>query len=232
MAKNIRIPREGWTALAVIGKHANKLRLLKGIVEEVGLARSSLERVSAIFSERGGMPLSDAQRIVTQLLSFHGLRGSFGISGTKLYEMISNNVDNDAPEYWNKGGANIGNWKKARGAFIDALDPNHPFNVLQKRTRLTYEHQNVLYDVSMITDVRPTFDDSAREVLELSITHVLDIEYNNGSTRSSMYITLDSADVAKLKAACERAQIKEATLKTKLREFSGSIVIPGENDDD
>jgi hypothetical protein len=231
MAKTLRIPRDGWTALTVIGKHANKLHLLKEIVEEISLARSSPERISAIFSERGDIPLSDAQRIVTQLLSFHALRGNFGISGAQLYEMISRNVDSDAPDSWNKGG-NINNWKKARNAFIDALGSDHPFNILQKRTRLTYEHQNVLYDASVITDVRPTFDDSAREVLELSITHMLDIEYNNGSHRSSIYITLDSADVAKLKAACERAQIKEATLKTKLKEFSGSIIIPGENDDE
>ena len=176
------------------------------------------------------MPFADAQKIVTQIIGFHNLRTKLGMTAPELYDAITDNLVSDFPKIWNE--EHLSNLRKARDYLIDVLNPDHPFYIIEKRTRLTYEHQNVLYDVSIITDVRPIFDETGRDIAQLSIHHVLDIEYFNGASRSQLFAALDATDLPKLKKTCERAQTKEATLKKKLRGFKGPVVMSGEFDDE
>lgn len=229
MATKFRVPRAAFPNIAAIIKNVDKLPLLKASADELEPNRCTPDRISSTFAAKADLSLAVAQQIVTQIMQFHGLRANFGMTPSQLYDATTESLSADGDAEWKR--QNLDDWKSAKDAIIKVLEPGHPFNVVQKRTRLSYEHQNVLFDSSIVTDIRPIFDDTAREILQLSITHVLEVDYFDGDRRNQLFATLDSADVAKLKSWCERAQTKEATLKTKLKSVPWPIVIPGTDDD-
>jgi hypothetical protein len=230
MARKLRIPSQALPSIEAIGNNFSKLPLLKVIAEELDPGKSSPERISTLFAAKADLSQTDALKIVSQVLGFHGLRTTFGMTPSSLYKAITDSIVGTAAEKWKD--EHLENWKKSKDAVIAALDPSHPFTIIEKRTRLTYEHQNVLYDANILTDVRPIFDETAKDIAQLSITHVIGIEYSDGTHRHQLFAAMDSTDVAKLKRACDRAQTKEITLKSKLKGFQGPIILAGELDDE
>ena len=204
--------------------------MLGAVVEELGPDQATSWTDMEVFATKAELSAADAQKIVTQMLALHGLRTTLGLTADDFYEKLTESLLADTSEEWQA--KNLGNWRKSKNNLVDAFSPNHPFHIIEKRTRLTYEHQNVMYDAGIVTDVRPVFDDTGLNIEQLSIHHVISIEYFNGTQRNQLFAALDSADVARLKKACERAQTKEATLKKKLKGFNGPVVTAGEVDDE
>lgn len=83
-----------------------------------------------------------------------------------------------------------------------------------------------------MTDIRPVFDDTAREIQVMSVSHTLELEYYDGTERRHIYMAIDAKDVAALKSACERAETKTVTLKEKLKSVPWPLLISGDVDDD
>jgi len=229
MARKLRVPTQALLGIAAIAKFSDRLPLLKSLANEMPPAEANPSTISSIFASRADVPLMDAQRIVTQIMALHGLRATFGLPVAQFYDALTQSLATDTPLEWRDD--NLAAWEDAKAPVLDALDPTHPFNIIQKRTRLSYEHQNVFYDGSLITDIRPVFDENGRDVVQLYVGHSLEVEYFDGSDQRRIFFALDSADVEKLKRACERAQTKEATLKSKFKSLPWPVVTQGDDDD-
>ena len=79
---------------------------------------------------------------------------------------------------------------------------------------------------SIITDVRPVFNDAATEIDELVITHMLSVDYTDGTQHKTVLtLAMDQEDVAQLQAQCERAAQKVLTLKNGFKDFH-IVVMP------
>lgn len=140
---------------------------------------------------------------------------------------VKSAIESRAPEEWKQ---KYNDLLIARadniGKLTDGIGNDHPIMIAVKAQTLVYTHQNLFLGARLITDVRPVFNDSASEVDELVITHMLTLDYSDGSQRnSSITLAMDQEDIAQLQNQCERAATKILTLKGALKDFP-LVVMP------
>jgi hypothetical protein len=227
MPKRISVPAGVLPQLALIAEQGDNLHLLNEITAAMSPTERTTGRIARAFAARANISVGDARKLLTTIMSLNMLGGTIGASPDEIYNDVTKNlIDNDTKV------VDIDKWKAAKKAIVEALSPAHPLGLVQKTTRLRYEHQNILHRVKILTDVRPVFDETAREIQLMSIGYVLEVEYYDGTNRRQAFYALDVEDVATLKADCERAQTKTATLTEKLKVLPWPVLISGEVDDD
>ena len=92
---------------------------------------------------------------------------------------------------------------------LEQLSPDSGLMVSAKTTRLAYERQNVLHKSRILTDLRPVFNESASEIKDMILTHSLVLYYSDGAKEpQELHLTLDWRDIAQLREACDRADLK------------------------
>jgi len=97
---------------------------------------------------------------------------------------------------------------------------------------LAYDHPNPIRETKIITDLRPIFDEKGLNIKQMTITHTLHIEYHDGVRLQTLFLTLDAADVTKLRKFCERAEIKAVTIKKQMHGLAWPVAILGEYPDE
>ena len=101
-----------------------------------------------------------------------------------------------------------------------------------KAANISREYPNDFHEARIITDVRYLFSDDVEEPPAAAvISHLLRITCHDGMALKEVYFGLSGEDLAELKAAIQRAETKEGTLRSLLAS-SGTEVIapPGELD--
>jgi hypothetical protein len=227
MPKRISVPPGVLPHLALIAEQGDKLHLLDGITAALKPVELTTDRIAREFAAKANISVSDARRLLTTIMSLNLLGATTGASPDAIYDDVTASLADG-----NSKLVDIDKWKAARAAIVKTLSPTHPLGLVQKTTRLRYEHQNILHRVKILTDVRPVFDNTAREIQLMSVGYVLEIEFNDGTDRRQTFYALDVEDIATLKAECERAQTKTATLKEKLKTLPWPVLISGEADDE
>ena len=89
-----------------------------------------------------------------------------------------------------------------------------------KALGLLTEYDKIFVDTRIITDIRLVFDDNLSDKIETGIiVHNLRIEYHKGkTTHEEIFLTLDNNDLKKLKEQILRAEKKEKSIKSNLRD--------------
>jgi hypothetical protein len=229
MEKRISVPSRFLPALALIAENADKLQLIQDVAESLGPDRQGPSAIAAAFAVKAALPLADASQIVTQAMSLQDLRITNSLKPSEVFDAITASLQNDAKEDWKA--KHLAQWKSARSSIEKLVDPGHPLCTVYKALKLSYEHTNVLYDATILTDLRPVFDDTGREVKRMTISHVIELRYSYGGREPrKFFAALDANDVTSLKNACIRAEIKAATLKETMKTLPWPVVISGEHD--
>ena len=91
------------------------------------------------------------------------------------------------------------------------------FTEFVKATDLITEHQNILLETRIISDIRPIFGaDVTDPPLGALIIHTLKICYSNFGQVNEFFITIDEADIEKFIKVLKRAKDKGETLRNTL----------------
>ena len=85
---------------------------------------------------------------------------------------------------------------------------------------LKLEYPNTFYDAMFLTDIRPIFDKVDQRPVGATITHTLKIVYHETGEHKEFYVALEPEDLQKLKKVIQRAETKEASLKSVLKAAS------------
>jgi len=226
MARKIRVPEKFLPAIAQIGEHASRLPLLAEVSANATTSKHTPESIASLFAARAQVPREIALEIVVQVMAFQDLRSTSGMSAAELFDAVTASLEQQVGPLFEA--QSLEKWRGARPQIEKAMEPGHPLGTLQKTNRLTYAHQNVFYDVRIISDLRPVFDDSGRDVQLMTISHVLQIEYHDGSGDRHMFFAIDADDLAKLRKACERAETKAITLRDALQKLPWPVVVAGD----
>ncbi len=228
MAERIPIPKSAIAGLSIIAKHSAVLPKLRECCSELA-GSSSISKLTQQFSQASGVSESDATQIVTQLMGLHSVRSQTGIDAAELYARLTVSLEDFSESTWSKDDRK--NWKSASASVIDALDARHPLSVFQKSMRLMYEYEHALIDISIVTDVRPVFDEEAKEMLRGIVANVLAIDYTEGNGSKRLFVAMDSRDIEKLRKQCERAEKKIELLRRTLANLTVPTLMPGEVDE-
>src|ERR1700733_417769 len=192
MAKKVTIPERILPMIALLGEHADKLSMLKEVIESLEPGKQTPALIAAGFASKASLPLVQARDIVTQLMAFQDLRMNVLMPPADVFDAITESLENVASRDWKT--AHLEKWKSARDSIEKVLEPSFPLCAISKSIRLSYEHQNILYTATIVTDVRPAFDDSARDVQRMTIAHMLELDYSDGRQRCKFFAALDAND--------------------------------------
>jgi hypothetical protein len=229
-SRTLSIPDNLLPAIALVARHRDKLPLLRSTIEELEPARRTPGPVARQFASKANVSFADARAMINQLMSFHTLQATFGWNASEVFDAILAGLEADAPQEWKT--ENLEAWKAARKVVEEISAGTHPLYYVQKGLRLKYEHQHILRDANILVDARPLFDEAGRELAQWSIDYIMELEYYDGVRNHQLFATLDSRDIAKIKAQCDRAQTKTATLKAMLEITKRPVVVTGDIDDE
>jgi len=99
------------------------------------------------------------------------------------------------------------------------------FYITFKAINLATEKEKILIGSTILTDIRPVFDERNGLDIKCSlITHSLKIEYREDSDFKEIYFALDSNDLIKLKEYIFRAEEKEAVVRRKFENSNISFL--------
>jgi hypothetical protein len=177
--------------------------------------RALSRRVAAI----SGTPHDDVFDVLSALLVIHRFQTFRHLDPESVVTVFSRSLERYPGKRWDeelKRG-----WEEATPTIAWSLaqleNEDNPLLISEKAEALVWSHQNVLFSSRVITDVRPVFDASGTKILEVIVTNSLHVEFTTGrGGQEKLVFAMDATDVAELRRACERAEVK---IQTALREF-------------
>jgi hypothetical protein len=220
------IPPSGLTDLAEVANHAE---ILEKIIK---LSPSSLLEADAdtqSISENLGISADAATNILDGLTTLRSLMERQGVGAEQIVDRITKSIETQASERWKS--KNYDQWKAAREKLIAALTSipsDSPLSIRQKATELTYAHEHVLLDSSIVTDLRPVYNAEGDKIHAFVLTHVLSVTYRDGMSSHRIDFALDAADVEKLQQIAVRAILKSKTARAALVATGITLLIPRE----
>ena len=174
-----------------------------------------------------GLSPSEARELLNAISRLCQFRDMVEDEPTTFIERLTGRLERHAPEEWKV--KHLEEWKANAPKvteLIVGIGDDHPLVIARKAQELTYSHQNILTESRLITDVRPVFDSKGEVVRDFVITHMLSLEYTDGTQKqTTLTVAMDALDVQKLLAQCERVSTKILTLKRELKDFN-TIVMP------
>lgn len=91
--------------------------------------------------------------------------------------------------------------------------------ITAKALDLLTDHEHSCQSVRILTDIRHIFSSDASERPKAAlVVHSLNLVYSEVGATKEIYIALDTTDLKNLRAAIERAEIKERNLRKMLKE--------------
>ena len=93
-----------------------------------------------------------------------------------------------------------------------------------KALALLSEHQRVMLNSRIFTDLRPVFSQVQIRPDTAVLVHTLKIEYHEGGEHKSFFVGMDANDIKSLRESCERAENKAKTLFELLDKAQVTIV--------
>ncbi len=222
------LPDEAYEDLALIVSHADKI---PQICEAVKHTKDFLNLNSLVLkvTEQTDMETEDTRQLLINLLKFQRLRSNnehliddfFGWLGESFIEFVKNQGKEELAE----------KWKTYNSILKEVLDEGSALGILDKAIGILYEHQNVLKDARLLTDLRPVYDREATEILRMVVTHQLVLNYSDGSSDKKISLTVDSSDLDILENQCRRAREKAKVALKSMQGLGWTTYIAGESDE-
>lgn len=197
---------------------------------------SSVWAFSAHVAKQTGLPLDDTRSVLHVLWTIRRGQEVRSEPADAVLEAITKAIKERAEQESLKSWTNehLAAWDETREALKAALEQtsaDSPLMISSKAQSLAYRHANVLSDSQIVADIRPVFDKSAGEVLEMVVTHTLIIGYSDDAGNGrEIHLTMDSTDVEKLREQCVRAETKAKLIVDSLDKLPWRTVIFPESD--
>lgn len=86
--------------------------------------------------------------------------------------------------------------------------------VSARASDLQHDFERVFISAKIVSDARTVFDQSGDEIQGSMVVHNLNITYTQEGDFKNFYVAMDSADIAKLRTVLDRADAKNAALKS------------------
>lgn len=167
---------------------------------------------SQVKSEVEGLKLSSARDIVESLVAMYAYRTRRGMSASDFAEGVARGINEDGEIELSDEDIVL-----LTKRLTELLQVEKPLGITSKANDVLTEHEHIFCNVRILTDIRPIFlSDLTSAPSEAVIVHTLKIGYHQDHEHKEFYVALDSADVQKLKAAIERAELKSQSARSLL----------------
>ena len=205
----LKIPTKALPGLKSLAKHGHiYAEALSGLRSEDTASISNLDNY---LSKKLSLADEITSEFSSNIMGLHRLRMQLDISPEILYSRLSLGLNTHAD--WNQEDKT--NWSNYKDAILFLLSSTCAYYTLSKSIELAYNYSNVYRKNTIITDIRPIFDEKPSEIRQLVISHTFLIHFidktSGDGVEKSIYISLDASDINEIKDSCERA-IKKASI--------------------
>lgn len=111
-------------------------------------------------------------------------------------------------------------WDRFRSDLVELLSVGGSLSVTAKALEVMAEHERILCNARILTDIRPVFDEATKVPPAALIIHNLRIRYHhegNFNETREFFVALDGDDLRRLQTIIDRAVDKENALRSLLR---------------
>jgi hypothetical protein len=203
MAK-FSIPRSHQRAFqSVADLPEDQFRALVRSLEGPGSSFSRLDLVAAMVSAAPALSSDQGNSLLTALIAAAASRFRYGYDAEEMASFVVESGDASQAD------------QTANEERLTQLISAQSLTRLAKASDVLTEHQQILHEARILTDIRPIFeDDPSREPEAAVMLHTLRIQYHDTSGHvRSMYFGMDSDDLNTLRNVVDRALKKAASLE-------------------
>jgi hypothetical protein len=212
--------------LLFVAKHAHRIDEVVNLAGQVSETSDFDETVEAV-AEHVGMPVSEVERLLQGVYNITRIVVRVKMDVPQFLEAATQAFEDRKGDSFTE--ADLLTWKdslKFLRPAVAKIGTDHPFSVSRKADRLARSQQNIVYEMKIITDLRPVFNASGDTILRSVINYRLIVDYFDGSRVARSEFGLDATDVTELRKACERAELKTLTLKESLKGIPWASNLP------
>jgi hypothetical protein len=210
----LRIPKPHQTGLekllALGEEQANALFAALEKAEPMLLPKNLEEQIAP---QVAGIPLEDLRQILRVALGLHQASAATGMLREEFAEEICKAIEQSKLE-----DAKLISDKRDvfKLRVLRLLTFDVSLGVTSKALDVMTEHERILCGARVMTDVRPVFTKAAEKPAAALVVHTLKVSYHQDGEHRDFYVAMDEADVRRMKALLERAEIKAQSLKAVL----------------
>lgn len=89
--------------------------------------------------------------------------------------------------------------------------------ITSKVMRLRVDYPIIFHEASILTDMRPVFDNPEERPLGFSVSHTLRIAYHENGEHKEFFVILDDDDLGMMRKAIQRAEAKALSVRSLLK---------------
>lgn len=225
--KTIPIPREGLSGIqALIDLGEECLKKLGELQSHEKLDLS----FSDLFDRWSSQLKCDRQTleavVLSALVPLNGLRRNLGLASSEFVAALEHTISATCTEDWKE--KHLETWKRIASQLGPFFEPDNFFAQVSKAFDLLVERPAILQGVRVLTELRPIFNEETTKTLALLQTNTLALDYRDGDRVTTLHITMDSDDLARLESELARARTKIEVSKQEAIEKKIHIVAYGE----
>ena len=229
MPIKLYIPKRQLSGLATIRRLGSDK--LQRVIEQIGGLDHPLdvgELEAAIESEVGK---DTAIEFLQQLLGISGLARHRDLQSEEVFEGLTRGLrDVSGDLRWSK--KELQEWEGLKDQIVLLLGLTQ-VHVVSKALSLSYDYENLLQNIRILTDIRPVFDEERERFEGAVISQTLRVRYDSGNRTHTLSLAIDAKDLEHLRRSCELAAKKAEHARRAVEEKMGiPVLIPGENDND
>jgi hypothetical protein len=189
------------------------LQTLTAITERLRIADPCPMRPKELHREitqvLGAGKSEAAKRIMRPLLSLQAIMRQRHLSSDEALEAVRLALESASPP-WESAQFEL--WQQIEGAFKQLLT-TPAVRLVSIALDLMYEHENLLQNIRVITDIRPVFSDDTSHIEGSVVSHTLRLRYDSTEGDHSISIAMDETDIRELERQCKRALLKAQTAR-------------------
>jgi len=153
--------------------------------------------------------LDKMDKIFNQLMYFCIFRRQRNLNEQDLLKGLLNAITTGKPR-WSK--EEVSQWQKLEPQLQELFSLKNIWTVV-KALDLSFDYNNLLQKIKILTDIRPVFNEDASDIRGSVISYTLRLYYDSLEGSKSLSISLDKDDIEQLLELCERALKKSETAK-------------------
>jgi hypothetical protein len=172
---------------------------------------------------------TESNLLVKLMISLNTLRRQRSLKTSELLEGLSDGIKSGKAKWTND---EIHRWNE-RLPDIEILLFHPVVQTVVKALDLSYDYANLFQSATILTDIRPIFDETSTKIDGSVISFTLRLYYDGFEGSKNISIALDIDDINKLIYNCEKALMKaEASKMFMLNNNICKTFVAGENDDE
>ena len=220
-------PRSRFEIERFLATEMGALERLSTILESLR-ATPDVEDLADACSEQTGIAVEDVEAALVIAINLSRLQRTLSVSATEATAALCESLPMAFGDRWTP---DLSGALADRSRILEQMIvEDGVIQVMSKVRRLLFDHQAVLADTSVVTDVRHVYNSAGEAIVGGLVLHNIGLRFIEGDDTQEIHVTLSSQALRTLLRQLERALQKEATA-TNFLERAGVPELTPKRDD-